>query len=275
MCCGACEQHGFLRRSSTSRSSRSARGGGADRDRVGGRRSSRARASGRSGGARCTQSSRRSQRRGRRSPRAARGRRRRAAHRDAALALRRRSADIDFVGSLLNACRRGEGGRDPRARTTSRSSRPSTSRRARRCSCIDVCHSMILYGEDRITPAKHVALALTELILTRYPKDALDVVAFGDDALEIAIRDIPYVEVGPYHTNTKAGAPAGAQDPRAAEGDEQADLHDHRRQAVGDSRERRPPLQEHVRPRPQDRQQRRSTRRSCAGASGSRSPRSW
>jgi uncharacterized protein with von Willebrand factor type A (vWA) domain len=70
---------------------------------------------------------------------------------------------------------------------------------------IDISHSMILYGEDRITPAKQVALALTELILTRYPKDALRVAAFGDEAREIAIRDIPYLQVGPYHTNTKAG----------------------------------------------------------------------
>jgi uncharacterized protein with von Willebrand factor type A (vWA) domain len=63
---------------------------------------------------------------------------------------------------------------------------------------------MILYGEDRITPAKRVALALTELILTKYPKDTLDVIAFGDEAFEIAISDIPYLEVGPFHTNTKA-----------------------------------------------------------------------
>ncbi|MFN0152318.1 MAG: vWA domain-containing protein [bacterium] len=69
---------------------------------------------------------------------------------------------------------------------------------------IDISHSMVLYGEDRITPAKRVALALTELILTKYPKDTLDVIAFGDDAFEIAIGDIPYLEVGPYHTNTKA-----------------------------------------------------------------------
>ena len=70
---------------------------------------------------------------------------------------------------------------------------------------IDVSHSMILYGEDRITPAKQAALALSELILTRYPKDSLSVVLFGDDAWEVKIRDIPYVSVGPYHTNTKAG----------------------------------------------------------------------
>ena len=70
---------------------------------------------------------------------------------------------------------------------------------------IDISHSMILYGEDRITPAKQVALALTELILTRYPKDTLRVGVFGDEAKEIAIKDIPYLQVGPYHTNTRAG----------------------------------------------------------------------
>lgn len=70
---------------------------------------------------------------------------------------------------------------------------------------IDVSHSMILYGEDRITPAKKVALALTELILTKFPKDAIDVVLFGDDAEEVPISEIPYVQVGPHHTNTKAG----------------------------------------------------------------------
>jgi Ca-activated chloride channel homolog len=64
---------------------------------------------------------------------------------------------------------------------------------------------MVLYGEDRITPAKKVALALTELILTKYPKDSIDVLLFGDDAVEVPISQIPYVTVGPYHTNTKAG----------------------------------------------------------------------
>lgn len=70
---------------------------------------------------------------------------------------------------------------------------------------IDISHSMILYGEDRITPAKKVAMALAELIKLRYPKDKLDVITFGDDAQRIAIKDIPYLQVGPYHTNTIAG----------------------------------------------------------------------
>ena len=70
---------------------------------------------------------------------------------------------------------------------------------------IDISHSMILYGEDRITPAKKVALALSELIMTRYPKDTIDVIVFGNDAWEVKIKDLPYLEVGPYHTNTVAG----------------------------------------------------------------------
>ncbi|MGY6558708.1 MAG: vWA domain-containing protein [Nitritalea sp.] len=70
---------------------------------------------------------------------------------------------------------------------------------------IDISHSMILYGEDRITPAKKVAMALAELIKTRYPKDTLDVIVFGNDAWQIEIKDLPYLQVGPYHTNTVAG----------------------------------------------------------------------
>jgi Ca-activated chloride channel homolog len=70
---------------------------------------------------------------------------------------------------------------------------------------IDISHSMILYGEDRITPAKKVAMALAELIKTKYPKDTLDIVVFGNDAWPIEIKDLPYLQVGPYHTNTVAG----------------------------------------------------------------------
>ena len=70
---------------------------------------------------------------------------------------------------------------------------------------IDLSHSMVLYGEDRITPARKTALALAELIMTRYSKDTLDIVAFGNEAWEIEVKDLPYLEVGPYHTNTRAG----------------------------------------------------------------------
>ncbi len=70
---------------------------------------------------------------------------------------------------------------------------------------IDISHSMILYGEDRITPAKQVAMALAELIKRKYPKDTLDIIVFGDDAWQITLKDLPYLQVGPYHTNTVAG----------------------------------------------------------------------
>ncbi len=70
---------------------------------------------------------------------------------------------------------------------------------------IDISHSMILYGEDRITPAKKTAMALAELITKKYPKDTLDVIVFGNDAWQIKIKDLPYLQVGPYHTNTIAG----------------------------------------------------------------------
>lgn len=70
---------------------------------------------------------------------------------------------------------------------------------------IDISHSMILYGEDRITPAKKVAMALSELIMTSYAKDSLDIVVFGNEAWEVKVDDLPYLKVGPYHTNTKQG----------------------------------------------------------------------
>jgi uncharacterized protein with von Willebrand factor type A (vWA) domain len=70
---------------------------------------------------------------------------------------------------------------------------------------IDISHSMILYGEDRITPAKKTAMALAELITKKYPKDNLDIIVFGNDAWPIQIKDLPYLQVGPFHTNTEAG----------------------------------------------------------------------
>ena len=70
---------------------------------------------------------------------------------------------------------------------------------------IDISHSMILYGEDRITPAKRVALALAEYIHTQFPKDTLDIIVFGNDAWQISLKELPYLKVGPYHTNTVAG----------------------------------------------------------------------
>ncbi len=70
---------------------------------------------------------------------------------------------------------------------------------------LDCSHSMILYGEDRFTPAKKVALALTHLIRTQFPGDTLRVVLFHDSAEEIPLAALPQAQVGPYHTNTAEG----------------------------------------------------------------------
>ena len=70
---------------------------------------------------------------------------------------------------------------------------------------LDCSHSMILYGEDRFTPAKKVALALTHLIRTQYPGDSLKVVLFHDSAEEIPLAALAKAQVGPYHTNTAEG----------------------------------------------------------------------
>ncbi|MEZ5416947.1 MAG: VWA domain-containing protein [Vicinamibacterales bacterium] len=70
---------------------------------------------------------------------------------------------------------------------------------------LDCSHSMILYGEDRFTPAKQVAMALSQLIRTQYPGDTLHVVLFHDSAEEIPLRQLGRVRVGPYYTNTREG----------------------------------------------------------------------
>ena len=70
---------------------------------------------------------------------------------------------------------------------------------------LDCSHSMILYGEDRFTPAKRVALALSHLIRTQYPGDSLNAVLFHDSAEEIPLKQLGRVKVGPYYTNTRAG----------------------------------------------------------------------
>ena len=121
------------------------------------------------------------------------------------------AADIDFNLSISNAMRRA-GADDWSLSEPDLAVQESDS--ATTCATVlllDISHSMILYGEDRITPAKQVAMAFAEMILTRYPKDALDVVLFGDDATQVKVRDLPYVGVGPYHTNTQAGLRAARQ----------------------------------------------------------------
>ncbi|HLI76345.1 MAG TPA: VWA domain-containing protein, partial [Acidobacteriaceae bacterium] len=70
---------------------------------------------------------------------------------------------------------------------------------------LDCSHSMILYGEDRFTPAKKVAMAMTHLIRTQYPGDTLSLVLFHDSAEEIPISQLPRVKVGPHYTNTREG----------------------------------------------------------------------
>ena len=70
---------------------------------------------------------------------------------------------------------------------------------------LDVSHSMVLYGEDRFSPAKRVALALTHLIRTEFPGDTLRVVTFGDRAKEIPLARLAEAQVGPFHTNTAEG----------------------------------------------------------------------
>jgi len=70
---------------------------------------------------------------------------------------------------------------------------------------LDCSHSMILYGEDRFTPAKKVAMALSHLIRTQYPGDTLSVVLFHDSAEELPLSQLARVKVGPYYTNTREG----------------------------------------------------------------------
>jgi Ca-activated chloride channel homolog len=70
---------------------------------------------------------------------------------------------------------------------------------------LDCSHSMILYGEDRFTPAKKVAMALSQLIRTQYPGDSLSLILFHDSAEEVPLSQLARVKVGPYHTNTREG----------------------------------------------------------------------
>jgi Ca-activated chloride channel family protein len=116
--------------------------------------------------------------------------------------------DVNFVSSIGNALMHS--GFDEFAMTEDDL---ETHEREHLTSCatvilIDISHSMILYGEDRITPAKKVAMALVEYIQQKYPKDVIDVVLFGDDAIPVDVDKIARVSVGPYHTNTKAGLQA-------------------------------------------------------------------
>ena len=111
--------------------------------------------------------------------------------------------DFHFTATIGNAMRSSRGGK---FRVSEEDIEVYEKEHMSSCAtvmCLDISHSMILYGEDRITPAKKVALALLELIRTKYPKDSLDVVLFGDEASLIPADELPWVSVGPYHTNTR------------------------------------------------------------------------
>lgn len=108
---------------------------------------------------------------------------------------------IDAIRSTQNALRRTQGELD----VTEDDLEVSETEHLTSCAtvlAIDISHSMVLYGEDRITPAKTVALALAELITSKYPKDYLSVLVFGDHAQRIEIGKIAAIRAGPFHTNT-------------------------------------------------------------------------
>ena len=109
---------------------------------------------------------------------------------------------------------------------------------------LDTSHSMILYGEDRFTPAKKVALALTHLIRTQFPGDTIRVVLFHDSAEEIPLATLAQAQVGPYHTNTAEGLKLARRLLHGAEEGHAPDHHDHRRQAERADDARRADLQE-------------------------------
>ena len=114
-------------------------------------------------------------------------------------------ADIDFRESFFNTIKRIGPEEMSLTEDDLRVQEVESSTSCATVLLLDISHSMILYGEDRITPAKQVSLALTELIQTQFPRDSLNLVLFGDEATEVKLDQLPYVEVGPYYTNTKAG----------------------------------------------------------------------
>ena len=114
---------------------------------------------------------------------------------------------------------------------------------------LDCSHSMILYGEDRFTPAKKVAMALSHLIRTQYPGDSLSLVLFHDSAEEVPLSQLARVKVGPYYTNTREGLRLAQRSPAAATQGHEADRHDHRRQAFRPHARRWAHLQKRLRPR--------------------------
>ncbi|HKJ92323.1 MAG TPA: VWA domain-containing protein [Longimicrobiales bacterium] len=114
--------------------------------------------------------------------------------------------NLDISATLKNAMRRGEVGVPMDLQYDDLMVHQAEYRSS--CATVlmlDISHSMILYGEDRFTPAKKVALALSHLIRTQYPGDTLEVITFGDRAQQIPLGEIGRTKVGPYHTNTAEG----------------------------------------------------------------------
>ena len=114
--------------------------------------------------------------------------------------------NLDASATILNAVMRG--GRSPRIEVDYQDLMVAQGEYQSSCATVlmlDCSHSMILYGEDRFTPAKRVALALANLIRLQYPGDALKVVLFHDSAEEIPLSQLARVKVGPYYTNTREG----------------------------------------------------------------------
>ena len=118
--------------------------------------------------------------------------------------------NIDATATILNAIRRQglEGSSATRLEITHNDLMVAQGEYQSSCATVlllDCSHSMILYGEDRFTPAKRVAMALSHLIRTQYPGDTLHAVLFHDSAEEIPLRELGRVRVGPYYTNTREG----------------------------------------------------------------------
>jgi Ca-activated chloride channel homolog len=118
--------------------------------------------------------------------------------------------NIDATATILNAIRRqgAEGAAPGNLEITYSDLMVAQGEYQSSCATVlmlDCSHSMILYGEDRFTPAKRVAMALSHLIRTQYPGDTLHAVLFHDSAEEIPLRELGRVRVGPYYTNTREG----------------------------------------------------------------------
>ena len=109
------------------------------------------------------------------------------------------SNDIHYRESMLGALRSG---RDHLHHDDLVVQERDRSTAAATVMLIDVSHSMTLYGEDRITPAKRVAMAFAELQRRRFPRDSLNILLFGDDVQEVTVGELPYISNGPFHTNT-------------------------------------------------------------------------